>query len=539
MLRGSNGVARYFGRPSTGALRPATVPRDLRRSIRDLPNGRRVLELRDGGSESYDETGRLVQVTDRTGNETILTYEAGTGRLMQIRDLRGGRLLRFVYAGNQILLRGPADKLLATYDLVNGLLTKVTYPEGDGYQFGYDATTQELLTVHDLDGKPIETHAYEDGRAVLSEIADGRERYSIAYEPFKAIVTDARQNVTTYHWANFGGMKRITKVTGGCAGCGGGDESREWTYYDDGQVRTSRDGEGNITRYTYDLQTGEVATVTVDPDPSTPQTVETTINTYWPDGRIKSRQDPKGGLAEWTHVAAGPETITEKISQTESRQTRFSYYPSIDPRRGKLHTITDPRQKVTTLDYHPEGDLKSVRHPLGYVTTYQYDTLGRRRQVVLPPTDPPTSERQTYYDTRGRLRFVVDPGGTVDENAGTCTKCTAFTYDNGGRLVSRVDALGHRTTYEYDPYARLERVRQWVSPTTAHTTTYGYDLMSNLEFVRDARGKETRFEYDTFNRVEKVKYPGDSPTDVREETVTYDGTGHVQNRTDRRNVVTT
>ena len=488
-----------------------------------------------GGHEAYGgPNGALTEIANPTGTSfTRFRYEPSTGRLSEI-TVDHSVWLTFTYSGDEIIMRDGEGRVHATYRLEGGLLAQVTYPTGDGYRYTYDPVTKELLTVADLSSRFVEKHAYVDGRAVLSEIADGRERYEIAYEQDRTLVTDAREITTVYEFGESRGEKVLTAIEGGCSACGAGQERQEWTYDPaTGKVATYRDGAGNLTRYEHDPVTLHLMTETRYPDPANPERTLVTGYTYWPDRQVKSVSDPKGGVTEWTYVAAGPQTITTKISAEESRVTHFTYAQALP------EWVIDPRQRITQFTWH-NGRVATITDPAGQTTTYERDPRGYLQRVVHPSTDIPSEEPTTYYDLRGRPRFIVNPGGTVDEAAGTCTKCTRLTYDRGGRLESRTDPLNHRTTYEYDPYGRLEFVKDSVDATTAQVTTYGYDLMSNVVMLRDARGKETHFEYDDFNRLWKVRYPlGAGDTAPREEVFTYDGAGHVKTHTDRRGVVAT
>jgi YD repeat-containing protein len=47
-------------------------------------------------------------------------------------------------------------------------------------------------------------------------------------------------------------MRRVTKITGPCSGCGGGGgQVQEWTYDSLGNELSYKDGAGNTTTFTY------------------------------------------------------------------------------------------------------------------------------------------------------------------------------------------------------------------------------------------------------------------------------------------------
>ncbi len=531
-LRQRNGAPIYFVDENGDLTFTAWAPATEKSSITKVGSAY-VRQFRAGGSETYDAaTGRLTAITSRVnGVATSLTYD-GSGRLISVTD-PGSRQLTLGYVGASLhptTLTGPSG-LIATYEYSGDYLYRVTYADGDGdgnpdggYVFTYHPSG-ELWTVQDLSGKYLETHTYAGGRALTSERSAGVELLTFAYHDFKTEVTDALAHTTTYDYVPFdGGVKRVTKISGPCASCGGGSETREWTYTDKGQVRTYKDGVGNVTTYDHDPVTGDLLTETRVANPNNAAaTTHTTSYAYWPDGppgrgRLHTKTEPNGAVTTYTYVDAGPETITQTVTDTQSRTVRLDYYPTT----GQLWKLTDPLQKVTELSYLPVGDLEWVEDPLDHRTSFLYDLMGRRTQTIRPVTTPPNAEPITTYDTLGRIHRITNPDNTYAE----------FTYDGAGHRKTVLDFLGRLTTYHYDDYWRLERAVDALS----HETKFGYDLMSHLRWITDARLKTTNFDVDAYGRVTKTTWPGG---DNRFEEFTYDGAGRLATAKDRKGVITT
>jgi RHS repeat-associated protein len=504
-LRRANGRPSYFADPDGDLRYDPTVPFTAESWIQKQTDGSYVRQFRKGGSETYDSDGRLLTIADALGNTTVLAYN-GSGQLTTITG-PGGRALTLTYAGGKIAaLSGPSGTI-ATYGYDgSGRLSSVQYADGaaSGYTFTYDASTGAVASVADLTGRTIETHAYDAaGRAYTSEISGGQERYVLSFAPNATTVTDALGHVTTYEFASIWSQKLVTRIIGPCQSCAG-NESREWTYDDKARILTYKDGNGKVTSYTYEPDTGDLLTVT---DPLS----NTTTYTYDTAGRVLTRADAAGGLTTYTPSAAGPTSITETLTPSHSRTTSIAYRSD-----GLVGSVTDPRGKTTVLSYNATGDLSSSSDPLSHVTQFEYDAFGRRTKV----TDPLLNATQTAYDIRGLVTRVTDAAG----------KHTDFGYDAGGRRTSVTDALGRSTQYAYDAYGRLSTV----TDTMSGVTQYGYDAMSNLVTLTDAKSQTTTFDYDVFGRVKKVTYPGGAF-----EMLTYDPGGRLSTRTDRRGVVTT
>jgi RHS repeat-associated protein len=503
-LRQANGVVLYFQDSEQDNTYLASVPAAEPSWIVKQGASSYTRYFRGGGHETYDSAG-LASMVDVSGNVTLIGRD-GSGRLTTIQDVGSGRTLTLGYEGSPsrlTTLTGPTG-LIATYTYNDNQLSAVVFSNDSGYSFTYDGSGQ-VLTVGDPTGRTLETHTYSDGKALTSEIADGRDKLTLSYDDLQTTVTDALGNVGIFDFTSVWGLHLVRKVTGACSACEGPHgQSQEWTYDSKGRVKSYKDGAGNTTTYQYDPATGDLVKVT---DPL----LEETLYTYDAQGRVLSRTLPDTGATFYTHGPAGPLTITDALQ----RQTTFDYTP-----QGKLWHVTNPRGKITTFEYHPTGDLWKVTNPLQAVTTYGYDALGRRTSTA----DPLLRTTSSTYNIRGQVTSVTAPDQTPEG------RTTSYTYDLGGRLTDVTDPKNKVTHYVYDSYGRLQHVED-----PAHGfTEYGYDLMSNLTSIEDARDKVTSFEYDTFNRVKKVIYPGN-----RNENFTYDAAGRLATRVDRKGITTT
>ncbi len=147
------------------------------------------------------------------------------------------------------------------------------------------------------------------------------------------------------------------------------------------------------------------------------------------------------------------------------------------------------------------GRLTSITNALNQVTSYEYDLAGRLKKIIYPDTN-----------------FVL------------------FTYDLAGRRTKIKDPRGNETTFAFDAAYRVS------SETNAanNVTSYSYDLMSNLTGVTDALSHTTNYTYDDFNRLTKIRYPEATPGAGRlEENFTYDLAGNLLTKTDQAGRVTT
>ncbi len=126
--------------------------------------------------------------------------------------------------------------------------------------------------------------------------------------------------------------------------------------------------------------------------------------------------------------------------------------------------------------------------------TYSYDESGNLIEVHRADG---TTVNYTY-DENHYLTKVVQNGKTLLENA----------YDAQGRVVSQKDALGHETTFSYDP---LQRKNTVTSP-DGTTTTYYYDSDFRLTKVEDQEGAAKTYTYNDQGQVTSITMPGGATT---------------------------
>ncbi|MGC4044865.1 MAG: RHS repeat-associated core domain-containing protein [Armatimonas sp.] len=149
------------------------------------------------------------------------------------------------------------------------------------------------------------------------------------------------------------------------------------------------------------------------------------------------------------------------------------------------------------------GRFESELYPDGGRYTLLWDNYGRRTgyidtenavtQWVLDLLHRPIAnidalgQRTTYnYNAIGQLTTMQDALGTVHTNS----------YNLFGNVDFIVDALGNRTTYHYDQFQRLSSVENALG----YRTTTHYDGFSRLVGIEDARGNRISTYYDALGR---------------------------------------
>ena len=151
--------------------------------------------------ETFDSSGRLISISTRNGQTETLEYDltaaqGGDDNPATLDRVTGpfGHTLTFVYDVNGHLdsITTPDGTVQYGYDSNNNL-TSATYPDLSTRQYVFEDTglLNHLTGIIDENGDRFATWAFDTaGRAVLSELAGGKEQVQFTYN------TDGSTTVT-------------------------------------------------------------------------------------------------------------------------------------------------------------------------------------------------------------------------------------------------------------------------------------------------------------------------------------------------------
>ncbi len=444
-----------------------------------------TLTFVDGSTKTFNSTGYLTAVTDRNGNQTVVTYDSSQ-RISKVTG-PGGQWLTFSYGNSTYVNVATAAQdsvgTVGTFSYSGNQLIQVAYPDGGQLNYAYD-TSGNISTVTDALGKIVETHTV-----------------TVQYPaPGTATLTDSLSNSTTYSSKTIAGRGFITGIQGpGCDSCGGRN-NHAFTQDSSGNRLTASDPNGNTASYTYDTN-GNVLTKT--------DWVGTSTYTYNSFSEVLTAKDPLGNTATNIYDAKGNLTSTTTPSPdggtTPGSKTQFAY-----DSKGELTQVTDPLGHATTLAYFSTGLINTIKDVQKNVTTFAYDGRGNRTSVK----DALNNTTTFTYDSMQRLTKITYPNNST----------TQIAYDKRGRPTSATDANTKTTTYVYDD---ADRLTSTTDPAT-NVTQYGYDSENNLTSITDALNHLTTFTYDFLGRVTRTLFPSNLS-----ETYLYDNNGNLTTKTDR------
>jgi len=522
------------------------------------PDGSFTITYKDGTAHRFEKVSgdtllvngpvyRLVSVTDRNGNRTVLAYGGG-GLLTQATDVYG-RSLVFAYnaQGHLASVKDPLNQATAfAYDGTGRRLVTVTDPLGKAMRFTYNVLNQ-VTNMVDKDGRTF-SYGYRNLKPVSVVDGAGNALYQSSnpnnwatddtalaqtqtrqYVPGTTTVKDGNGNLWRYDYDLNGCVTRVIAPVGA---------TTRYAYDPSTLLRASEtDANGHTTSYTYDSQ-GNLLTKTdalahqtqfqYEPvysnvtriiNPNTSKT-EFTYDSH--GNRVQETRDV-GGLnitTNWTYYAASvggnPSPAsglikTQKVHNGADIQTTAYEYDangnrnkSTDPLGnvtqalynpvGNLTQATDGNGHLTTYAYDPLNRLTQKTDPLGFTAHYAYDGMGNQIQVDKQVTKAPDSFQvtQNQYDLRSRLvKAVQDSAGL--------NLATSYTYDGNNNRISMSDPRGNVTQYAFDTQNRPAMV----TDALANATRTQYDPAGNRTCVIDANGHDTFYQYDSLNRLSR------------------------------------
>ncbi len=225
-------------------------------------------------------------------------------------------------------------------------------------------------------------------------------------------------------------------------------------------------------------------------------------------------------------------------SQVISRTER-TWYDALGRATSVVRNFTGSLGAASPLVYDPAYPDRNVRVDAAYApdgnAIASIEWLAEGTQVF-------TRTARTYYDGLGRATLTVQnlnpTWGYNNPTPPACNRdaegddapynvCSQVDYNAAGEVITRTDALGHITTFEYDDLGRLAQE----SDPLDRISEYTYDVTGNRIQSENAKGVATLFDYDGLGRLEAVVenyQPGADPdeqTNVRTEYV-YDAMGN-------------
>ena len=455
--------------------------------------------LDDGSSAvssfTYDATTHLLTASaDPTGRSLHYSYGGTYGTaidLTQVQRLTAAStyttIAAFTYNTSSAPLHVPLTAVDAasqtttlTYTTA-GQLATATDPLSHTTTFNHD-TTGRLTTIVDVNSVAVVTNAYPACSSTSLTNCD-----------LPSSVTDSEGRVVNYTRDT---LDRVTLV--GYPGDGTSD-SYDWTFQSGDPVGTAGNPSLEVRKYTDRL--ARVVTYGYDRDrrltsvvePTSGSSHRTTSYAYDHDEALQSQTDGNGNITLWTFdIQSRPLSKTygsgTGVAQTES----YGY----ETTTSRLKTVTDPLSEVKTYAYDKANALTGITYTSSVHTTpnvtFAYDTWFPR---VTSMADGIGTTTWSYVaiGTNGALQLLTEDGpfsGTADsvtygydadgrENARTISGGNeTLAYDSIGRVTTHGTSLGS-FSYGYNGETAAPTSRSVTNGSVTVSTAWAYDNNSN------------------------------------------------------------
>lgn len=466
--------------------------------------------------EVYDAAGFPASIQSRQGVGWTFQYDA-SHYLTRVTH-SSGRHVDFTWA--------------------NGLLSKVTDPAGNVYQYSYktlslttsntvlaaQTTTGQLQTT--LDNGTVATQqtllpSYEPGQddpppvpstplinsmvAVLTGTTQpGAAPTHIAYHyedsRFQTALTGKTINGVRLSWISYdiNGRAIETKLAGGV-------ERYQFAYALDstGHVKTTTviNPLGKATTYTFDANGNQVS---VEGRASThcPSTIKSRV--YDANGYLSASNDFLGHATTYDFDAKGQLLqMVENAGATDASQQRVTKYVWDSDNRKTKETVVGDHEisfvygtgdRLASVTVKNLSNKVSASQGQTRTTTYTYTTWSNGLVASLVVDGPlaGTGDALTYtYSQAGDLLSVKNALGQTTIYEG---------YNNLGLPQFVTGPNGNKTGYLYDARGRVVQVQTYRNGATQYTT-YDYDGFGNLVKVTQPDGQYRGYRYDAAGRL--------------------------------------
>lgn len=574
------GVPTTYAYDSSGNLSVITDANQYKTRFEDYYRGvpRRVV-YPDGTTltRTVNQSGTVASVRDAEGRQTTYTYDDGD-RVKSIIPPKGAAaqtVISYSFGNGMTELRkkgvvqsvrqyNQLAQLTSETESGGGLsLASATryYPDGNpafvSYRGNGTPPAQGINYVYDPLGRQTsamksngvgQTTNYLSGNrvSVVDERGFTTTSSFVAYgEPssgFLARIVQPGERTTNIATDDLGRVHSVTQ----------GGLSRGYTYNTKGFLTTETHPENGTTIYGHD-KVGNVISKTTG---GVSETYEldaryrlkaanygsgaSVINEYDLIGRLKAQ---RYGASRWTYsYDAHGNMEEEKLTLSDVNRSytfRYAYnlldapvsmtYPSgleVAYSPDALGRLTRVGNFATAINYHPDGQLKSLQYGNGRTFT------SSQNPVLLRPVDRVVSGRGTPmdyrygYDKAANVTSIMDAQNSVNNRA--------MTYDSLNRLVTAEGSWGSGSF----KYNNRDDITQQSFP--GRNMSYSYNGAGRLasvsgdvaaSFSYDSRGNVTRgrgtYGYDQRGHmIWSCSLPSDSCSSDPENRFKYDGKGY-------------
>jgi len=475
----------------------------------------------------FDVAGNVIKAVDARGNSSKIKYQDNYGSPDGV-ALTNSPPPELVQAGNLVSYAFPTEMTnsaghvsRAQYDYHLGAQVKAQDPNGvissTSYNDPLDRPKQSIRAVGTTQANQTTINYQDSFRTVtvtsdLSSYNDNLLKTETVYDGLGR-TTDSRsyENATDYIRTKqtYDALGRVGSVTN--------------------PYRTAGDPTYGVATSVYDAL-GRVKTVTTS-DGAYAQTDYDGTKVMVTDQAGRKRVSETNALGQVTDVWEIKPADSATVAVAFGGQTLAGYLTHYDyDTLGNLKQVTQSTQMPRSFAYDSLSRLTSATNPEGGTIQYQYDANGnlvlkidprpRQGSLTLSACSIPYTGGQTAtcykYDSLNRVEARTYNDGTPN---------VTYAYDTAANGTGRLASVSSSVSaYSYTAYDALGRVRgssQTTDGVTYSMPDYQYNLAGGLTSEQYPSGRVVKTDYDAAGRVAGVKnqatglyYAGAAATDL-------------------------
>jgi RHS repeat-associated protein len=471
---------------------------------------------------AYDFDHRPTQVTDAAGNVTKTGYDQDG--LQNTTTDAENNTATVTYDE-----RGKVSQVKAPYQGSAGSPTYRTTT----YQYDQVGNQTQVIT-------PRANAAGSTTAFVSRATYDELNRPSRKYQPYDP--ADARYNdANVYTETAYDAAGRVAKTSAPPSNGQSVRNDTTYSYYDDGQVKTSTDPWSITTSYDYNELGQQTARTLTSAGGSSSRTMGWS---YFPDGSLASRNDD--GVPVGLQVALADNSDTQSTSTTGTWATASTGDPAteqgydyrthaagtgtdtfdwqLDVPQDGTYTVYAKYPQVSgastaatyTVTHGTTNTAKTVSQAAGADT---WVSLGAYAFTQGGPASVSLAQSSTGTVVADAVKLVRDNNGEPDNEK----HAFSYSYDPNGNLTSIADSSPSAAVdsygIAYDGLDQVAKVTESASGTEKTHTSYSYDADGKPK-TTDHPGQYSAYTNDLRELVQQVKV-GDSATDASPKTTGY------------------
>ena len=411
------------------------------------------------------------------------TYETNTGNLLSTETYNNGGTNPVVYMtydsfGNiSTVTDAEGNTTYTTYDTSYTFPVTITFPTTGGVSHvtsqTWDSRFGKVLTSTDQNGYDTD-YTYDGyGRLTQVDYPDGGQVLYAYYDtaaPNRYVLKLVKETASSYvdSRAYYDGLGRV--------------------------IRTESNGESGktiITRSFYDSMGRNYKTEGPLFSGDTQYPFTEVVSYDYLSMPLMVRSPNSGAYANIYTYSGFSTTVTDADGGVKTQTTdHLGRIIQVQEQNGGTYT--------TTYEYNAAGDLIEITDDVGNITSFTYDTLGRKTAM----NDPDMGYWQYTYDGNGNLLTQTDAKNQV----------ITFTYDELNRVTSKTYSPSNPMVYYfYDSGTNGIGLPYQVANANATTTYNSYDSMgrstSVTKTVTGDSARTTQTTYDLSGKVLRTTYP--------------------------------